>query len=155
MRYTAKLDEEVVVFIIGMKVNNWLAVHRYGPVFKAMPPMIRELSVNKELGCLSMESYFGLRTTLMVQYWRSTEELLAYARGKTHAKAWQTFNKKCRNNTAVGIYHETYVIPKGSYESVYVNIDPFGLSKALGIEEMKNPLAPSGAARFEHVEGKD
>jgi hypothetical protein len=78
-RFTTVNSEDIVVFIIGMRVNKRLSVHKWLPVFTAMPKMIKELYMNKdELGFLSMESYFGLRTTVMIQYWRSTEDLLAY-----------------------------------------------------------------------------
>ncbi|MEK4300322.1 DUF4188 domain-containing protein [Oceanobacillus sp. FSL W8-0428] len=130
-RYTTENDQDVVVFIIGMRINKRLAVRKWGPVFTAMPGMIKELYENQEeLGFLSMESYFGLRTTIMVQYWRSTEDLLAYAKGKKHLTAWQNFNKKVGENDAVGFYHETYQIKAGSYESVYRNMPLFGMGNA-------------------------
>jgi hypothetical protein len=66
----------------------------------------------------------------MVQYWRSTENLLAYAKGEKHLRAWRNFNKKLENNHAVGFYHETYEIKKGSYESIYRNMPLFGLANA-------------------------
>lgn len=131
-RHTAENTEDIVVFIIGMRINKRLAFHKWFPVFSAMPGMIRELYTNKEdLGFLSMESYFGLRTTAMIQYWRSTEDLLAYAKNEKHLTAWKKFNKKAGNNDAVGIYHETYQMSKGSYESVYVNMPHYGLGNAL------------------------
>jgi len=131
-RYTIENTEDIVVFIIGMRVNKRLAIHKWLPVFNAMPGMIKELYMNKEeLGFLSMENYFGFRTTAMIQYWRSTEDLLAYAKNEKHLTAWKKFNQKVRNNNAVGIYHETYQISKGNYESIYVNMPHYGLGKAL------------------------
>ena len=131
-RYTVDKGEDVVVFLIGMRINQWWAIHKWFPVFLAMPGMIRELSMNKNLGCLSMENFFSLRTTLLIQYWRSPEDLHSYAHGKTHLTAWKNFNKKVANNRAVGIYHETYVLPSSKYESIYGNMPVFGLAKALG-----------------------
>ncbi|ATP40405.1 transcriptional regulator [Solibacillus sp. R5-41] len=131
-RYTIDNTEDIVVFIIGMRFNRRLAVHKWLPVFNAMPGMIKELYINKEeLGFLSMESYFGLRTTTMIQYWRSIEDLLAYSKNEKHFTAWKKFNQKVGNNDAVGIYHETYQISKGHYESIYVNMPHYGLGKAL------------------------
>lgn len=131
-RYTVDNTEDIVVFIIGMRVNKRFAIHKWLPVFSAMPGMIKELYMNKEeLGFLSMESYFGLRTTAMIQYWRSTEELLTYAKNEKHLKAWKNFNQKVNNNDAVGIYHETFQIKKGNYESIYANMPHYGLGKAL------------------------
>ncbi|MCM3781848.1 DUF4188 domain-containing protein [Neobacillus mesonae] len=133
-RYTVDSTEadNVVVFIIGMRINKWLSFNKWVPVLKAMPPMIRELYTHKELGCLSMENFFSLRTTLLIQYWRSEEDLLNYARGKLHLKAWSDFNKKVGNNDAVGIYHETYIVSKGQYETLYGNMPKFGLGKVFG-----------------------
>lgn len=130
-RYTIDHPEEIVVFIIGMRVNKRLAIHKWLPVFTAMPGMIKELYTNKEeLGFLSMESYFGLKTTAMIQYWRSVDDLLAYAKNEKHLTAWKSFNQKVGNNDSVGIYHETYQISKGNYEAFYANMPQYGLGKA-------------------------
>ncbi|GEK60045.1 hypothetical protein MHA01_29500 [Marinococcus halophilus] len=133
-RYTTAGDRDITVFVIGMRINNWRAVHKWLPVLLAMPPMIKELSMHKELGCMGMQSYVQFPATMMIQYWNSKEELLAYAQAPKHLKAWRTFNKRTRGNTAVGIYHETYLVPSGAYESIYVNMPPFGLGKAIGTE---------------------
>lgn len=131
-RYTIDNSEDIVVFIIGMRINNYLAIHKWLPVFNAMPGMIRELYTHKEeLGFLGMESYFGLKTTAMIQYWRSTPHLLAYAKNEKHLSAWRNFNQKAKNNDAVGIYHETYQLSKNNYESIYVNMPLYGLGKVL------------------------
>lgn len=140
-RYTTENDEDVVVFIIGMRINRWLAFHKWFPVFAAMPPMIKELYTHQEeLGFLSMESFFGLRTTVMIQYWRSMDDLLAYARGKKHLKAWRDFNRKVGNNKAVGIYHESYQVTQKNYESVFSNMPQYGLGKALTQIPITNQL---------------
>ncbi|CDQ37954.1 hypothetical protein BN990_00220 [Virgibacillus salexigens] len=47
-RYTAANDEDIVVFLIGMRINHQLAVHKWLPVFMAMPGMIKELYTEKE-----------------------------------------------------------------------------------------------------------
>src|SRR5699024_9952174 len=131
-RYTTENDEDLVVFMIGMRINRWFAIHKWLPVFTAMPPMIKELYTHKdELGFLSMENYFGVRTTVMIQYWRSMGDLLSYARDDKDLKAWRDFNRKIGNNKAVGIYHETYQAEKKNYESVYGNMPLYGLSRAL------------------------
>ncbi|WP_010096455.1 DUF4188 domain-containing protein [Ornithinibacillus scapharcae] len=130
-RYTADNDSNVVVFLIGMRINKRYAINKWLPVFNAMPPMIRELYQHKEsLGFLSSETFMGLRTTLLITYWQSTDDLLAYAKGEKHLAAWRNFNKKVGDNDAVGIYHETYHVAKGNYESFYGNMPLFGLAKA-------------------------
>jgi GH15 family glucan-1,4-alpha-glucosidase len=72
------------------------------------------------------------RTTLMTQYWRSMDQLLAYSKSRAaeHLPAWQAFNRSIGTDGSVGIWHETYAVSPGSYESVYVNMPAFGLGRA-------------------------
>ena len=49
-RMTAKMEGDFVVFLIGMRINNWLAIHRWLPVFLAMGKMLPELYKNPSLG---------------------------------------------------------------------------------------------------------
>ncbi len=130
-RMTAEVDGEFVVFLIGLRINHFWKIHKWLPVFLAMPKMLIELYKNPEMGFLSHEQWFG-RTTIMVQYWKSFEQLENYAKSKTsnHLPAWAAFNKKIGNNGDVGIWHETYLSKTGSYECVYNNMPRFGLAKA-------------------------
>ena len=93
-RVTATLEGDFVVFMIGMRFNKLWAIHKWLPVFLAMPKMLKELYSNKELGLLHHEMWFG-RTVILVQYWRSKEQLLAYAKNRDaeHLPAWKDFNK--------------------------------------------------------------
>jgi len=130
-RLTAHLEGEFVVFLIGMRVNRPWKIHKWLPVVLAMPRMIKELLSKPDSGLLGYEMWFG-RTTIMVQYWRSTEQLLAYAKNRDaeHLPAWKAFNQAVGTNGDVGIWHETYVASPGSFENVYVNMPAFGLGKA-------------------------
>ena len=129
-RLAASVDGTFVVFMIGMRINNLLKLNKWLPVAAAMPRMIRELSEQPESGFLHAEAWFG-RTTILVQYWRSLEQLLSYARNKEseHLPAWRAFNQAVGTNGSVGIWHETYVANPGTYENIYVNMPPFGLGK--------------------------
>jgi hypothetical protein len=129
-RMTGRLSGDFVVFLIGMRVNRWWKVHQWVRVAAAMPRMIRELQQRPELGLLGAESWFG-RTTLMVQYWRSMDALLDYAKNRdsAHTPAWSAFNKRVGTNGDVAIWHETYRVRAGDYQNVYVNMPPFGLGK--------------------------
>ncbi|MEC3656406.1 DUF4188 domain-containing protein [Bacillus siamensis] len=129
---TARSDDEAVVFVIGVRINKWHSVYRWLPVVRAMTPMIKELYTNKELGFLSMEMSWTLRSITLIQYWRSFDDLISYARGEKHMKAWRHFYQRAAASQAVGIYHETYTVPAGGYESIYVNMPAFGLAKAKG-----------------------
>jgi len=129
-RLTARLDGDFVVFLIGMRINTLWKVHRWFPVTRAMPRMLAELEAHPELGMLGGEMWFG-RTTILVQYWRTLEQLFAYAtnREATHLPAWKSFNQSLAITGDVGVWHETYSISPGKHESIYVNMPPFGLGK--------------------------
>lgn len=130
-RVTAQIDDEVVVFLIGMRINHLWKIKQWLPVAQAMPRMIKELYANPESGFLGAESWFG-NPSLMMQYWRSFEDLERYARSKDqeHIPAWKAFNQAMHGNRDVGIWHETYRIRQGAYETVYNNMPLFGLAKA-------------------------
>jgi hypothetical protein len=130
-RMSGKLEGDFVVFLIGMRVNRWWKFWRWLRVMAAMPRMIRELEAQPELGYLGGELWLG-RTVIMVQYWRSSELLMKYARSRDgkHLPAWGDFNRRVGTNGDVGIWHETYRVHPGDYESVYVNMPSFGLGRA-------------------------
>lgn len=147
-RLTATIEGDFVVFLIGMRINNPLKVHKWLPVARSMPRMITELHRQPELGFLHAEMWFS-RTIIVVQYWRSMEQLLAYAKNKQaqHLPAWQAFNKAVGTDGSVGIWHETYAANAGTYENVYVNMPVFGLAKA-GILQAASGGKASAASRL-------
>jgi hypothetical protein len=137
-RTTAAHDGEVTVFLVGMRINSFRAVRSWWPVFTAMPRMLRELSREKNSGLLGFRFLLGgPRLFCILQYWDSPQKLLAYASDvdREHRPAWAAFNRRTRQSRGrVGIWHETYAVPAGRHESVYVDMPPFGLGAATGIE---------------------
>ena len=129
-RLTVQRDEGFVVFLIGARVNRWWMLPVLWGISAAMGWMMRELVADPEAGLLAHESYVG-RTTLSVQYWRSPEHLQAYAHSKerAHTSAWRRWLQGWGATRAMGIWHETYVVEPGTYETVYVHMPPFGLGK--------------------------
>ncbi len=135
-RVCADFNDDLVIFLIGMRINHITAVHRWWPVARAMPAMLQELQQQPESGFIHAEMWFG-RTIILVQYWRSMADLLAYAhnRDAQHLPAWQRFNHasaKQQHSPSVGIWHESYQVSRGQFESIYVNMPLFGLAKAAG-----------------------
>ena len=149
-RLTVEVEGNFVVFLIGMRINKPLKVHKWLPVFLAMPRMLKELEKHPESGFLG----YTMGLPVIVQYWRSFEQLEAYARGKdfAHWPAWLAFNKRVGGSRGdVGIWHETYRVAAGQYEAVYSGVPTFGLGKvgklvsASGARE--TALGRMGAAR--------
>src|SRR5579862_986385 len=122
-RMSAEIEGPFVVFLIGMRVNKPWMLHKWLPVLFAMPKMLKELEKRPDSGFLGYTG-FG---KVMVQYWRSFEQLEAYARDhdKDHWPAWVAFNKRVGASRGdVGIWHETYLINPGQYEAIYSGMPP-------------------------------
>lgn len=130
-RYAAELDERgAVVFLIGMRINHWWRVDKWWRVATAMPRMLRHLE-RSDAGLLGWRAWLG-RTVLVLQYWRSLDELHGFATSTNapHTTAWRDFNDLVGNDGSVGIWHETYTIPPGHAEAIYGNMPKFGLAAA-------------------------
>lgn len=127
-RMAARMEGEFVVFLIGMRINKPWKIHKWLPVFLAMPRMLKELRANPDAGFLG-DNGFG---KVIIQYWRSFQHLEAYARAKDkeHWPAWMDFNKRVGATRGdVGIWHETYLVKPGQYEAIYSGMPPIGLGR--------------------------
>lgn len=141
-RMTHEHDDAIGMFLIGMRFNQWWRIDQWFPTFVAMPRMLSELyrakaaaerGEGEDLGFLGARTLVGGLGVTVVQYWRSTEDIYRYAGSPEHAHrpAWTAFNARARTAAgAVGIWHETYAVPAGGHESVYVGCPPMGLAAA-------------------------
>jgi len=101
-RITHDYDGELVVFLIGMRINQPWRPDRWLPVFQAMPAMLAELSRDPNSGLMGYRLTFGRGGPLLVQYWNSSEQLYAYASdpNSSHRPAWARFNRMIRKARA-------------------------------------------------------
>lgn len=131
-RYTAKMDQPFVVFLIGMRINKLWRFDAWLPVANAMNPMIRTLVEHPQKGFLHAESFWNFSGPCIIQYWRSFEDLDTFARNPSdpHLGPWKKFNQAVGSNGIVGIWHETYLVNPGQYECIYGNMPRFGLAAA-------------------------
>ncbi|MEU9154749.1 DUF4188 domain-containing protein [Streptomyces sp. NPDC048417] len=138
-RMTAAREGDAVVLLIGMRVHHFWAVHQWLPVALSMFRMLRELERDPGRGLLGRVLLTASpRTYYVVQYWESKEKLYAYASSPDlfHRKVWGIVNRKERAGRLhghVGLWHEAYVAPEGSYESIYFDMPEFGLGAASGV----------------------
>jgi Domain of unknown function (DUF4188) len=130
-RMTHDYDGDLVVFLIGMRINKPWRPDLWLPVFNAMPGMLAELSKDKDSGLLGYRLTIGAGGPLVVQYWSSHEKLYAYAseRNAAHRPAWAAFNRRARKAPGtVGIWHETYLVERA--ETIYAGMPVSGLAAA-------------------------
>ena len=110
-RWTAEIDGDFVVFIIGARVNSKLdavkALIDLGGR-KGMNHMLKYLTEHPEKGLL------GYQTAgfTIIQYWRSFEHLEAFAKDSDdpHLEVWRNYWKRVGKSTRAGIWHETYLV---------------------------------------------
>ncbi|HWD78912.1 MAG TPA: DUF4188 domain-containing protein [Kribbella sp.] len=150
-RHSAAYDGELVVFLIGMRVNSVLKVREWLPVVRAMGPMLRELSKDKDSGLLGFRTLPTWRGVTLVQYWESVEKLQAFANdtGRKHRPAWVEYFRNSYKGGAAGIWHETYVVPAGNTETIYGNMPLLGLGRVQGVVPVGN-RGDTAAERLKH-----
>lgn len=153
---TAADIEGDVVLLIGMWINRFLRVDQWIWALRAMLQMLKELSREEDSGLLGFRLRPGIRNHEVVQYWRSFEHLHAYARLSEggHLPAWVQFNRDVAENGAVGIWHETYLIKAGAYETIYHNMPPHGLGAATSLVGATGKRR-TAAGRLGRTEGDD
>ena len=131
IRFTHDYEGQLVVFLIGMRINKPWRPDLWLPVFSAMPRMLAELSRDPDSGLMGYRLGFGPGGPMVVQYWNSHEKLYAYASTPEakHRPAWTAFNRRIRKAPgSVGIWHETYLVDRA--ETIYAHMPPAGLARA-------------------------
>ncbi len=150
-RWTHEHGEKIAVFLIGLRVNKLRRPDIWVPSLNAMGPMIAELSADPESGFLGVRTTLVWRGPLMVQYWRSTDDIFRYARdtSRRHRPAWTEFYRRTRDSRGVvGLWHEAYEVPAGATHSMYIDMPVTGLAKVTAARQMGRPdrAAPGRAA---------
>jgi hypothetical protein len=117
-----------------MRINKWWRFDKWIPVSSAMGPMMQTLFTNPEKGFLHAEFFWNMSGPVIIQYWRSFEELEQFARQPSdqHIEAWRKFNQVVGTDGSVGIWHETYLVEPNKFEVFYGNMPKFGLGAAVG-----------------------
>ncbi len=70
------------------------------------------------------------RTIVSLSYWKSLDGLHKFASSKAHMKGQVWWNSGSKDKYPhIGLMHEIYEAPKGSWEAMYHNCKPFGLGK--------------------------
>ena len=143
-RWTAEIEGDFVVFIIGARVNSKWQLFRSMLDLggrRGMNHMLQYLVEHPDKGLLGYQT-MGFAN---VQYWRSFEQLEAFAKDKNdpHLDVWRNYWKRLGKNDRSGIWHETFLVRDGEYEAIYGNMPTRGLGKAGRLV----PVAESVGAR--------
>jgi hypothetical protein len=143
-RWTAQIDGDFVVFLIGARFNSkWQAFRAISDLGgrRGMRHMLDYLTEHPEKGMLGYET----AGFTIIQYWRSFDHLEAFAKNDAdpHLAAWRNYWKRVGRSGRTGIWHETYLVRDGEYEAIYGNMPAHGLAKATTLQ----PLSEASGAR--------
>ena len=113
-RWTAEVDGDFVVFLIGARINSKRQALRAFKDLggsKGMRAMLQYLTEHPEKGLLGYET----AGFTIIQYWRSFEHLEAFAKDKDdpHLEAWRNHWKRVGRTGRTGIWHETFLVRAG------------------------------------------
>jgi hypothetical protein len=130
-RWTAEIEGDFVVFIIGARINKPWQLFRIVRDLggrRGMNHMLRYLTEHPDKGLLGYES-MGFAN---IQYWRSFDRLEAFAKDSEdpHLSVWRNYWKRVGKDDRAGIWHETFLVRDGEYEAIYGNVPARGLGKA-------------------------
>jgi hypothetical protein len=134
-RVSARIDGDVAVFLIGLRVNRPCKVQTWLPGFLGMPRMPEVPRADPARGSLGMRHLGRLS---FVQYWRSFEHIETCARVHDHAHrpAWLALDRAMTDGRGdVGIWHETSLVPAVRHEAVHSGAPHVGLAAAGRIVE--------------------
>lgn len=130
-------DSGMVVFLIGTRINHPMGLFapgakELGDYFQGMTKSLEEHA--EQYGFLGMTSWLNSNTReasnelMQVGYFRNIEGLHAFAHSEHHREGWMWFNKHVKQYPHLAIFHETYEVPKGKWESIYVNSHLSGIN---------------------------
>lgn len=132
-RWTAELEGDFVVFLIGAMVYDPAVATEASRLLMAMTAMLDELEADPSKGLLGYTRHGEAGSGVLVQYWRSFDALESYARNPDarHAPVWRAWNRLASDDrNGAGIWHETFKVAAGNYEAIYQNMPVMGLQRA-------------------------
>ncbi len=132
-RFTTKTDKPFTVFLTGVQCRKFTSMWKMPLVANRMLKMQAELKLNTEAGFYHGENFFTMTphfTTLFLSYWDSAKSIEQFANSKifSHLESAKDYLKNFLSDTNLGIWHETYVVEPEKVESLYYNMESFGLS---------------------------
>lgn len=140
-------DKGIVVLHLGIRFNHPLGVlgsgaKEIGELNQACNERVMAHidSSDDDFGCLGISSWQSVderesRNTLMsVYYFRDMDGLNRFAHDPVHRKAWDWYVKEFAADNGkrhIGVFHEAYYAPPGMWETIYMNMQPTMLGRAI------------------------
>ncbi|OGM47956.1 hypothetical protein ABOM_002776 [Aspergillus bombycis] len=148
-------SESIVVFHLGARSN-----HPLGLLAPGFPELNRQvIAMNREMnsnpvkyGLLGSSAWIKQddsagNDVMSIYYLRDYDALHRFAHGSLHVEGMRWWTEIVKDHPHIAIYHETYIVPKGKWENIYINSKPTGMGETWFpvVEEGKGE---SGVSRF-------
>ncbi|CEL11225.1 hypothetical protein ASPCAL14328 [Aspergillus calidoustus] len=127
--------ESIVVFRLGARSNHPLGV--LAPGMRALGKYVREMAQDmtgdaEKYGVLGLERWGKLQDpagneTMYLFYLRDYDGLHRFAHDKLHMDGLAWWTTIVKDHPHISILHETYVVPRGQWENIYINSKPTGM----------------------------
>jgi hypothetical protein len=135
---------ELCLIRLGIQARKWTALPFATKLGRAIDRSAKE-AIAANAGLLHSERFaFNMRHFGVLQYWRSYDELEQWVRRPPHSEWWRQAIDRERTKGDLGVYHETFLVPRSAIESIYLNCEPVGLS-AFGV--LGEPIGPMTTSR--------
>ena len=139
-KYTSESAGEspVCLILLGIRCNHPLGMFapKFKTIFDFFNDNIAALEAEPErYGWLGMTGWLqgGDRATgseqMMVGYFKDADCLHRFAHGVSHRKGWVWWDSIVKDNPHLSLMHETYMVPRKHWETVYINHHLTGLGK--------------------------
>ncbi|KAH8807791.1 hypothetical protein F5884DRAFT_752369 [Xylogone sp. PMI_703] len=125
--------EKVAVLLLGSKINHPMGVFapRVLEFNKFVMAMYSDLESadHQDNGFLGMspwthDSENGGIDLCTIMYFRSVQDVHNFAHSPVHKEAWKWWDEHVKELGHIGIMHEVFEAPAGSWEGVYINFQP-------------------------------
>ena len=154
---TAPINEPMCVSLVGVQCRSWTSLWKMPFIVSRMIKIQRELKNDPDSGFLWGMNFSTMKpfTTLYLSYWRSVEDLQKFVSDRrfSHLKSTGEYYSKFRNDSSIGIWHETYEVHPGQSENLYYGMPPFGASgflKTISVEKNSKQFVNRIRGKNEH-----
>ncbi|KAI1780610.1 hypothetical protein F4818DRAFT_396255 [Hypoxylon cercidicola] len=131
-------DKPIAMFLVGIRSNS--ALGRLNPTYRRIQHYMDELYEDAETN-RATNGYLGRtpdflpqdfssnNTLISISYWKTIDDLEAFARRPIHTKAFMYLVKAQTGDKPqeTGVLHEVLYCPPGHWEGIYSNMTPWGL----------------------------
>jgi len=127
--------ESIVVFHLGARINHPLGP--LAPGAKAIDDWVRKMmdamtADAEKYGVLGLSHWIKQEAAagnevMNLFYLRDYDALHRFAHDALHMDGVAWWTRIVKDHPHIAIFHETYVVPKGQWENIYINSKPTGM----------------------------